>query len=165
MDGTSVNATAGLIEIFSTNSSYVPLGMESTVLYNFYAVVDEQDLCPVGWHVPSVQEFNSLVVGYGGSASAGFSLKAGELDGCSSFTFNPSGLEIDARLYMNQSSQGFSESSNKSTLWTSDYYNPNGGPFPFYAHFFELQNCGAISDLGFGFEALNEGKAVRCIKD
>jgi len=165
MDGTSVNATAGLIEIFSTNSSYVPLGMESTVLYNFHAVVDEQDLCPVGWHVPSVQEFNALVVGYGGSASAGFSLKAGELDGCSSFTFNSSGLEIDARLYMNQSSQDFDEFTNKSTLWTSDYYNPNGGPFPFYAQYFELQNCGAISDLGFGFEWLNEGRAVRCIKD
>jgi uncharacterized protein (TIGR02145 family) len=55
------------------------LNDESTVpvygrLYTFFAATDSRNVCPVGWHVPAVEEFNALAeylinhgYGYGGS--------------------------------------------------------------------------------------------------
>ena len=44
-------------------------------LYNWYAV-DSNNLCPVGWHVPSHQEFTTLSNQFGGEPLAGGPLKA-----------------------------------------------------------------------------------------
>ncbi len=43
-------------------------------LYNWYAVNNE-NLCPVGWHIPSVSEFKTLEKALGGRAVAGGALK------------------------------------------------------------------------------------------
>jgi len=43
-------------------------------LYNWY-IVNSGELCPVGWHVPSSDEWSVLVVYLGGENLAGFSLK------------------------------------------------------------------------------------------
>jgi uncharacterized protein (TIGR02145 family) len=45
-------------------------------LYNWYAVADSRGLCPAGWHVPTVLEFNTLVDYLGGSLVAGGKMKA-----------------------------------------------------------------------------------------
>ena len=165
MSGTSVNATAGLMEVGSGSTSYIPLGFTSSVLYNFYAVVDGQGLCPSGWHVPNVEEFNTLVFHYGGEFSAALSLRANELDGCIAFTTNPSGLEIDARLDIAATNINFTQSCCQSRLWTSEYHNPNNRLLPIYAQFFSLSNCGATSEISIGYTDLNRGFSVRCIKD
>jgi uncharacterized protein (TIGR02145 family) len=44
-------------------------------LYNWYAVSDSRNVCPVGWHVPSEAEWSTLVTYAGGSSSAGAALK------------------------------------------------------------------------------------------
>ena len=43
-------------------------------LYNWYAVSTGK-LCPEGWHVPSDEEWNELVSGFGGLQNAGGALK------------------------------------------------------------------------------------------
>jgi uncharacterized protein (TIGR02145 family) len=45
-------------------------------LYNWYAVVDSRNLCPVGWHIPSDVEWTTLENYLGGSAIAGGKLKS-----------------------------------------------------------------------------------------
>jgi uncharacterized protein (TIGR02145 family) len=45
-------------------------------LYNWYAVVDTNGLCPQGWHVPSDAEWDILVMYLGGWDVAGKKLKA-----------------------------------------------------------------------------------------
>lgn len=45
-------------------------------LYNFYAVNDARGIAPLGWHVPSADEWNSLATYLGGRESAGKKLKA-----------------------------------------------------------------------------------------
>jgi uncharacterized protein (TIGR02145 family) len=45
-------------------------------LYNWYAVSDPRGLAPVGWHVPSDQEWEELTDYLGGEDSAGHKLKA-----------------------------------------------------------------------------------------
>ena len=39
-------------------------------LYNWYAVIDNNGLCPQGWHVPSDAEWDTLIAYLGGSAGA-----------------------------------------------------------------------------------------------
>jgi len=44
-------------------------------LYTWYAVIDSRDLCPTGWHVPSVDEWTKLSDFLGGKDVAGGKLK------------------------------------------------------------------------------------------
>lgn len=45
-------------------------------LYNWYAVIDTNGLCPQGWHVPSDAEWDILVTYLGGNGVAGAKMKA-----------------------------------------------------------------------------------------
>jgi uncharacterized protein (TIGR02145 family) len=44
-------------------------------LYNWYAVNDPRGLAPIGWHIPSFNEFTALSTCLGGDAIAGGALK------------------------------------------------------------------------------------------
>lgn len=44
-------------------------------LYNFYAVTDPRNICPTGWHVPSLDEWEAMINAVGGSDVAGGMLK------------------------------------------------------------------------------------------
>jgi uncharacterized protein (TIGR02145 family) len=44
-------------------------------LYNSFTVVDNRNLCPAGWHVPTLAEFNTLFTYLGGESVAGGKLK------------------------------------------------------------------------------------------
>ncbi|MCU0358048.1 MAG: hypothetical protein MUE95_10760 [Cyclobacteriaceae bacterium] len=44
-------------------------------LYNWYAVSDQRNVCPAGWHVPSDAEWQTLIAFLGGSDGAGSKLK------------------------------------------------------------------------------------------
>jgi uncharacterized protein (TIGR02145 family) len=48
---------------------------EFGVLYNFYAVTDARELCPAGWHVPSLEDYDQLISFLGGNEIAGGKLK------------------------------------------------------------------------------------------
>ena len=45
-------------------------------LYNWYAVIDNNGLCPLGWHVPSDAEWDTLVTYLGGEDVAGDKMKS-----------------------------------------------------------------------------------------
>ena len=45
-------------------------------LYNWYAVIDNNGLCPQGWHVPTDAEWDTLVAYLGGEDVAGDKMKA-----------------------------------------------------------------------------------------
>ena len=49
-------------------------------LYNGLAVDDARGLCPIGWHVPTENDFTELTTGLGGDAVAGGALKASSTD-------------------------------------------------------------------------------------
>lgn len=44
-------------------------------LYNWYAVADTRNICPVGWHIPSDIEWGDLLTSLGGGSIAGGKLK------------------------------------------------------------------------------------------
>ena len=45
------------------------------MLYNYYAIINEHQLCPDGWHVPSKEECLELIDNLGGFEIAGTKLK------------------------------------------------------------------------------------------
>ncbi len=44
-------------------------------LYNWYAISDPRGLCPIGWRIPSQEDWNKLEIYLGGSSIAGGQLK------------------------------------------------------------------------------------------
>ena len=162
-DNTIVNSQAGVYVIY--NHSYIPDGEDVIMLYNFPAVIHPDGLCPSGWHVPMLSEFEILLDAYGGSYNASLSLKASYADGCGSIvTYNPSGLEIDSRLDITHNGSGYNING-KSYLATSTYYNPNGVIYPYQANRVGINNCGANGSVDVQTTYLNQGQSVRCIKD
>lgn len=52
-----------------------PAASEDHFFYNFHAV-DTDKLCPIGWIVPSLEQYNALAAVYGGNLVAGLALKS-----------------------------------------------------------------------------------------
>jgi uncharacterized protein (TIGR02145 family) len=44
-------------------------------LYNWYALIDQRNICPIGWHIPSKGEWETLINYLGGESVAGGKLK------------------------------------------------------------------------------------------
>jgi uncharacterized protein (TIGR02145 family) len=131
-------------------------------LYNAYAVADERKVCPAGWHVPSVSEWDELINYLGGEEYAGGPMKeAGtshwlELNvgatNESGFTALPAGIYT-----------GFSVNGNSicnvgyNALWWSSSDN-TGRCESVYCEFSHTQ-------CFIGGYDMNMGLSVRCIKD
>jgi uncharacterized protein (TIGR02145 family) len=55
-------AWAGLTQGGCSWYYYLPtMNCPHGLLYNSYAVVDDRDLCPTGWHIPSKSDWNKLI--------------------------------------------------------------------------------------------------------
>jgi uncharacterized protein (TIGR02145 family) len=61
-------------------------------LYNWYTVSDPRQLCPSGWHVPTEEEWNSLIEYLGGYSVAGGKMKStGNIDLTTGLWYSPNG--------------------------------------------------------------------------
>ena len=58
-------------------------------LYNFYTIANPLGLCPAGWHLPSVAEWDVLIQNSGGTNMAGKNLKGATLSHITSASANP----------------------------------------------------------------------------
>ena len=125
-------------------------------LYNWYAVIDSRGLAPQGYHIPSAQEWDDLIVFLGGSAIAGFKLKstsgwANNVGGDNSSGFNglPGGLCLYEGNFFNRAEIGIFWSSSKAAwdrVWVRYLYGNSGRAFK--------------ETYGFG-----TGLSVRCLRD
>lgn len=114
-------------------------------LYNWYAVNDPRGLCPTGWHIPTDQEWQSLVTAYGGMSAAfdklkkadGFAARAAGARWFKDASFNHMGVIT------------FWWSASKNDKWNAWYH----------AMHFGLRQVGR--DNG----GMNTGHSVRCMKD
>ena len=81
-------------------------------LYNWYAVSDERQVCPSGWHVPVSSEWTSLFDLYGGLEVAGVHLKS---------------TEGWSEAWGGTNSSGFGGLPSGYRMWTSGGYVDAGG--------------------------------------
>ena len=125
-------------------------------LYNWFAVNDPRGLAPIGWHIPTDSEWNTLVLFLGGESRAGMRLKSKHswfLDGngTDDFSFNglPGGFRNSFGIFKLNSKNGYWWTCTESILNEIKLRNLDC----FFDGIVELSN-----DKVSGF-------SIRCIKD
>jgi len=127
-------------------------------LYNWYAVADNRNIAPNGWHVPSDSEWETLINYLGGSSSAGAKLKESGMShwvspivdatNVSGFTALPSGSRDNFGF--------FSSSGSAALFWSSTEY----GNTAWYRVLYNMTNT--VNRLNY-IKSL--GHSVRCVSD
>ena len=128
-------------------------------LYNWYAAEDSRNIAPVGWHVPSDTEWQTLVDYLGGSSVAGGKMKeAGTAHwlspntgatNTSGFTALPAGYRSNNGSFSNMSNYGY--------WWSATEYSTA------YAWYRLLSYLYSQVDRYYGNKRY--GFSIRCIRD
>lgn len=129
-------------------------------IYNYYAICNPHNLCPMGWHVPADAEWEIVVDFLGGKNVSGGKLKEVGLahwkgpnicaNNSTGFTALPGGYRIgNSGSFYDFGSVGF--------WWSSTEYNSE------YAYIRYINNNN--SSLKKNFYIKRFGFSVRCIKD
>ena len=129
-------------------------GVISGKLYNWYAVNDSRGLAPLGWHVPSTTEWNTLASSLGGNSVAGGKMKS--VNGWalpnngatneSGFTALPGGIRTEDGVF--------------TALSTYANFFPSN-----VSGYAALRNNTVNLEVGNFSGFSNFGYSVRCIKD
>jgi uncharacterized protein (TIGR02145 family) len=137
-------------------------GVKYGKLYNWYAVSDPRGLCPVGWHVPSDDEWTLLTDALGGEDVAKNKMKStsgwkdnGNGNNSSSF----SGLPGGSRNYYGDFENFGGWGNWWSSTGTPDDYGDDSSPFYRFLHYEDDRNY-IRSYIGTPF-----GFSVRCLRD
>jgi uncharacterized protein (TIGR02145 family) len=129
-------------------------------LYNWYAVADPRNVCPAGWHVPSVNELTTLADFLGGQAGSGSKMKTttlwsnsnGNATNSSGFSATPGGYRYSFSPFEFVGINGY--------WWTSSS-SSTSNPLSFC-----LRLQGNSDDAYIdGSEDKSMGFSIRCIKD
>ncbi|MBW6492799.1 MAG: fibrobacter succinogenes major paralogous domain-containing protein [Lentimicrobium sp.] len=128
-------------------------------LYNWYAINDSRNICPVGWHIPTNAEWQILEAFLGGVSAAGGKLKEAGITHWSSpntgannesgFTGLPGGIRGVFGSYSNKGDYGY--------FWTA---TENSSWYAWNRYLYTFGNEVTISS-----EDKRSGLSVRCIKD
>lgn len=154
------NLTSGAYSDFFNDPN---IGVIYGHLYNFYTVLDNRQLCPTGWHIPSDAEFTTLTNFLGGESVAGGKLKEVGTnhwnssnigaDNISGFTGLAGGWRGDiGSFYYSVGTTG--------NWWSSTEYDANNGIYRGLAY-----NNTIFSRSYGAYFGKKGGCSIRCIKD
>jgi uncharacterized protein (TIGR02145 family) len=172
-DGSNIPLVQDDLLWAATTSSAYCTYTEYGKLYNYYAVVDNRNLCPSGWHIPTDDDWKSLELSLGMSQDQANAtglrgtIEGGKLKYVSKSTYegwnfpntgatNSSGFSALGAGY--RSNQGiFTNKNTSANFWTSTEFDANSA----WSRSLSLSNTQIIRlniNKGYGF-------SVRCIKD
>ena len=129
-------------------------------LYNWYAVNDNRNIAPSGWHIPSNDEWTTLTTFLGGISVAGSKLKeAGTVHWASPNTgaTNETGFAALPGVYRNGYDGMYNWISDLLYLWSSDKISSSTA----YCQVMEYN----YAESSYGFFEKIFGFSVRCLKD
>ena len=118
--------------------------------------VKVRGVCPEGWHLPSRDEWDTLLTAVGGKATAGIMLKSTEgwiSNGNGSDAYSFSALPAGDR-YSNGS---YYDEGNSTNFWSSTEYDSNN------AYYMNLNYIDDSANLYGSYKS--NGFSVRCVKD
>jgi uncharacterized protein (TIGR02145 family) len=136
-------------------------------LYNWYTVDDSRNICPDGWHVPNLDEWNELREFLGGQPVAGGKMKitGHTQDGSGSLWTNPntgatneSGFSALPAGYRWGPDGTFSNLTFFAGWWTSTAFDTENAYYRFTTH----TSSSLSGNHTFG---KRRGFSVRCVKD
>ena len=125
-------------------------------LYNWYATIDERGLCPVGFIVPSYNDWEILINAYGGLENASASLKASENDNPSWNGTNESGLSVVNGGWRRNNGE-FVQYESIGVFWTTTTVQA-GQAVP-------IEVYGVSQSIVTSDNPFNDGFSVRCLKE
>lgn len=134
-------------------------------LYNWWAANDARNIAPVGWHVPSIGEYDTLGLAVGGLDVAAIKLKDPAIDSWIAGSDIPATNEsgFSARGNGKCSPSGAFNDPNFCYLWTSTDFNATNGNAAFMVGDVDMLKLSVIND------PYNPGKrgglSVRCVMD
>lgn len=129
-------------------------------LYNGYVATHSRNVCPIGWHVPSLAELTILLDELGGRAVAGGFLKEFGNEYWEEPNVgghNSSGMSLRGAGFRSQGDGAFGELRSSTFLWSSSFGPVDG----VMSHFFISQSSATIPLEG----DFNDGISIRCLKD
>ncbi|MFM9984642.1 MAG: FISUMP domain-containing protein [Flavobacteriales bacterium] len=129
-------------------------------LYSWFAVTDSRNVCPVGWHVASDEEWTALAIELGGNDVAGFKMKETGTEhwsmtdtavtNSSGFTALPGGFRGNPMGFTGLGVKGHFWTS---TPWGSDAF-PRAYTYLLQSHTGELQQSIAVANCGLSVRCL-----------
>ena len=126
-------------------------------LYEWAAAMEA---CPMGWHLPSKEEWHALFTAVGDSSSANLGLKStsgwvDNLNGSDTYGFSmlPGGFRDVGGVFVNEKRVTF--------FWSSA---DNDDTFAYYMNFVSTSSS-KLNDLSVKLDYKNESLSVRCVKD
>jgi uncharacterized protein (TIGR02145 family) len=135
-------------------------------LYNWYAVNDTRGLAPIGWHIPSETEIESMIDCLGGYQLAGGKMKSTGTSqwaspnlgatNSSGFTGLPSNGRNSTMPGSTTPAAGFSLDGYYGHWWTNSFDGTYATQFSVYYNFSFINITGTSPTSGF---------AVRCVKN
>jgi uncharacterized protein (TIGR02145 family) len=128
-------------------------------LYNRFAVVDNRNLCPVGWHIPKEEEWKILLNCLGGLSVASGKMRESGISHWASpnqGATNESGFSALPGGYRSWSDGSFKSWHNAASWWTAT--NTNGVCLVSF-------NVESAGSGGFYCETEQKGMHVRCVMD
>lgn len=147
----------------NSNSYDIPYGK----LYNWHAV-NNNNICPIGWHVPTDQEWSEIVEYFDpanfdntslteSSTAGGLMKQTGLINWSSPNTgaTNTKGLTLIAGGY--RSSPSFFELGERGIYWSSTEESPTKAWCRWFYNFLEV-----VDKWNF---TKNQGLSIRCVKD
>jgi uncharacterized protein (TIGR02145 family) len=129
-------------------------------LYNYYAIEDVRKIAPVGWHIPTLEEWFTLLNYLGGKGVAGGKMKEKGLEHWTTPNIDADNNSFFSALPNGARSKytGFINLHNGAVWWTTTDYYPNQ-----FIYTINIFNTSAESYILS--EIYNTGIGVRCIKD
>lgn len=154
--------TEGAMTIYNTSPS---LGALLGRLYNGFAVTDPRGICPLGWRVPTDQEWTVMTAFLGGPDLAGGALKAtgtiqdgtGVWEAPNTGATNSSGFSALPGGERSGISGGFNGKGLNAHWWTATLV-PSG-------QLWDRVVVHDLDDVFAGTSNRNRGASVRCVKD
>ncbi|WP_171595870.1 FISUMP domain-containing protein [Marinifilum caeruleilacunae] len=155
-----INHTSGAYCYYDNDESNADI---YGALYNYYAIDDERNICPEGWHVPSDEEFKMLEETLGGEMVAGGEMKEEGLlhwDSPNEGATNSSGFTaLPAGCRWTNPDNPFQGLGERACFWTST--KGEHGDILAWSH--SLNKNGI--DVFIMQDSRDIGFSLRCIKD
>lgn len=137
-------------------------------IYNSHVLNNPLNVAPIGWHVPTVEDWKELIATLGGNANK--EKIVNELKAKTGWTRSPGNNKTgftalgSGTLIFISNKYLFQGLPNWARYWSSSYYT-EGYFKPIREYFYQaglnlFENTFQIDPFGF-----NEGSAIRCIKD
>ncbi len=166
--GTGLNY--GAYTLYAHDSTTTPSSNLSNYgyLYNWYAVGDSRGLCPPGWGVPKMVDWEDLDTYLGGEPTSGFKMRSvGTVywDIPNTLATNESGFSALPGGGRFGSDGRFRAIRNDAFFWSIDEYT-HTPPFNFaWSRRMDTRIGSAYIVNPFSPERKSDGKSVRCIRD